>query len=64
MRQNPSGRASIPSSPQAAATAEAVYSALFCGAGLLVQKKYVKGILYALVEIAAVLLFLRQMKAQ
>lgn len=58
MRQNPSGRASIPSSPQAAATAEAVCSALFCGAGLLVQKKYVKGILYALVEIAAVLLFI------
>ncbi len=43
--------------PHCAAVAEAACSALFCGTGLLLQKRFLMGTLYALVEIAAVVLF-------
>ena len=41
-----------------AAAAEALCSALFCGTGLLLQKRFIMGTVYALVEVAAILLFL------
>lgn len=43
--------------PQAAAAAEAACSAIFCGVGLIMQKRYIMGLLYALVEVAAIALF-------
>lgn len=40
-----------------AAAAEAFCSALFCGSGLILQKRFLMGALYALVEVGAILLF-------
>lgn len=48
---------SIPPESRRAATVEAVCSALFCGSGLLLQKRFIMGAIYALVEIGAIFLF-------
>lgn len=57
MRQKQFNMSAMPSGPRTAAAAEAACSALFCGAGLLLQKRYIMGALYALVEAAAIVLF-------
>lgn len=60
MRQkqiNAPGAAALPSGAHSAAAAEAACSAIFCGAGLLIQKRFLLGTVYALVEAAAIALF-------